>query len=266
MTPDPFAAHQYEYRAIVGVDTKSFTGNPSSRQPYLSARIPAVLEEAFDRAGLAEAWKNARFPQDTGDGHVVGTDPRWLPSLVSPFPDVLQEVLEKEDARLRAIDRNLRMRLRVSIHAGLLPDSGQGLRTDGKGKPMNDAHRLLDSTPVRDALKDSDPDVTLVAVIISQHVFENFVQEHFSRLHPSRLKPVEARVEGKVFAEQAWLYVPKPSTGRPDGDAGDPARPDPAPSTPSTSGGTVVTGNSGTAAWNNSVGGDFNQSVGGDQR
>ncbi|GAA4635866.1 hypothetical protein GCM10023196_083240 [Actinoallomurus vinaceus] len=265
MTPDPFAAHPYEYRAIVGVDTKSFTGNPSSRQPYLSARIPEVLEEAFARSGLTEAWKDARFPQDTGDGHVIGTDPRWLPSLVSPFPDVLQEVLEEEDRRLSAVDRNLRMRLRVSIHAGLLPDSGQGLRTDGKGKPMNDAHRLLDSTPVREALKDSNPDVTLVAVIISQHVFESFVQEHFTKLHPSRLAPVEARVEGKVFAERAWLYVPKPSHGHPGDDSGDPARPDSNPPATPTGGTGAIIGNRGAVANHNTVGGSFSQNVGGDR-
>lgn len=265
---DPFTRDQYRYRAIVGADAKSFTGTPSSRQPYLSARVPVVLEEAFTRCGLAEVWRDDPYAYDTGDGHVVGADTRWLPELIAPFPDVLQEVLEEEDRRLRALDRNLRLRLRVSIHAGRLPDSGRGLRTDGKGRPMNDAHRLLDSTPVRDALSASDPDVTLVAVIISQHVYDEVVREHFT-LHPSRLTPVEARVEGKEFTERAWLYVPKPSV-RPRSDgAGGPARPGggAAPAAPAPAGGHgSITGNRGAIAMGNNVGGSFSQNVGGEDR
>lgn len=256
-----------QYHAVVAVDTKDFSGNPSAYQPLMSEAVLEVLQESFERAGLAEAWREARFSGDTGDGHFIGLETTWLPRVLHPWLDELQQVLERRDRELRRIDRNLRMRLRVSIHVGPLPYSGTGRRADGKGRPMNDTHRLLDSAPVRDALKSTHPDRTFVAAIISDRVYEDFIEARHTALPPELLRQVTATVAGKGFTRRAWLYVPvhsylpsEPSAGEPPGPAPAPG-PDPAPVPPVPAGGITISGNSGAVALGNSVGGDFRQEV-----
>ncbi|HVB41150.1 MAG TPA: hypothetical protein VNF47_00410 [Streptosporangiaceae bacterium] len=197
-------------RAIFAVDTEKFTRNPSARQPELSDAIPELLGSAFARCGLAEVWAARRFPQGTGDGYVFGVPEQHAPFLLDPLLDQLQEVLEEHDRRLRSQDRSLRLQLRAAIHMGSVPDSGG--RREGIGTPVNDTFRLLDSESIRQELSDRNPDITLLAAIASQRVFEDVVRAGFTPgLPPDRFRPVIAEVAGKEFVQPAWLYVPKPS-------------------------------------------------------
>lgn len=192
------------YRAIVVVDVKNSTGIASAHQPRVRALIPKVLEMAFDRSGLAEQWGDCWFPASTGDGYIVGVPPTKLPWLIDPFIDNLQRVLEETDQELRAIDRALRMRMRLSIHVGPLPDNGSG-------EPMNDTHRLLDSEPVRAELNKSSPDVTFVAAIISDRAFRDAVAGEYTGLRKESFREVTAMV--KNFTGTAWVYTPVISYG-----------------------------------------------------
>ncbi len=244
-------------RAIFAVDTEKFTRNPSARQPELSDAIPELLGSAFARCRLAEVWESRRFPQGTGDGYVFGVPEQHAPFLLDPLLDQLQEVLEEHDQRLRSQDRNLRLRLRVAIHIGPVPDSGE--RREGIGTPVNDAFRLLNSDSIRQELGRSNPDLTLLAAIVSQRVFEDVVRAGFTPgLPPDRFRPVIAEVAAKEFVQPAWIYVPKPSkpsdrasrsaVGRSPGDA------EPAAQAP---GGTTIKGNVGNAI----TGGTFSAEV-----
>lgn len=222
------------YRGLMAVDTVRFTRNPSSRQPGLSATVQDALASAFDRCGHRGIWEQRRFPQPTGDGYLLGVLPEALPFLVHPFLDALHEVLHEIDESLRAKDRKLRLRLRVSINVGPVPDSGED-RTDRIGDPTNTTFRLLDSVALRDVLEQSNPDVTLLAAIISQRVFDDVIRaEYAPSVHPDRLVPVTAEVPGKDFAEPAWIYVPRPSRVRDaeGGTAGAPAADVPGPGRP----------------------------------
>ncbi|MEV0594861.1 hypothetical protein [Nonomuraea cavernae] len=192
------------------MDTVKFSGNPSAQLPGLSARIPQVLGKAFDRCGLAEIWTEKRFPQAAGDGYVFGVRPEHVPFLVHPLLDELQQVLQEEDARLRSIDRKLRMRLRASIHLGPVPDSGDAGR-DRIGTPTNYTFRLLDSQPIKNAMGRTEPDVTLLAAIVSQRLFDDVVAAGYTATHPSQFAEVMAEVPGKDFKHPAWLYIPRNS-------------------------------------------------------
>jgi hypothetical protein len=197
-------------RAIFAVDTEKFTRNPSARQPELRDAITALLGSAFGRCDLAKVWEARTLPQGTGDGYVFAVPQQRTPFLLDPLLDRLQEDLEEHDRRLRSEDRSLRLRLRVAIHMGCVPDSG-GLR-EGVGTPMNDTFRLLDSDPVKQELNHSNPDITLLAAIVSQRVFEDVVRAGYTPgLPPERFRPVIAEVAGKEFVQPAWIYVPKPS-------------------------------------------------------
>jgi hypothetical protein len=207
------------YRGIMAVDIASFSSGPSARLPDLSAVIPDILEMAFSRCALPGIWKSRRFPQATGDGYVFGVQPENVPFLIDPLLDRLQEVLEEQDRVLRARDRGLRLRLRASIHIGPVPDRGDE-RRDRIGTPTNDTFRLLDSTPVKGALTQSSPDVTLLAAIVSQRVYEDVIRAGYTGLHPDSFNPVTADVPGKGFVQPGWMYVPRPSRGG-QADAGE---------------------------------------------
>jgi hypothetical protein len=197
-------------RAIFAVDTEKFTRNPSARQPELRDAITKLLGSAFARCGLTEVWEARMLPQGPGDGYVFALPQQQTPFLLDPLLDRLQEDLEEHDRRLRSEDRNLRLRLRVAIHMGCVPDSGG--RREGVGTPMNDTFRLLDSDPVRQELIQSNPDITLLAAIVSQRVFEDVVRAGYTLgLPPDRFRPVIAEVADKEFVQPAWVYVPKPS-------------------------------------------------------
>lgn len=198
------------YRGILAVDAVSFSTNRSSDMPGLSAAVQDSVRAAFNLSGLADVWEDRRASQGTGDGMVMGLMPRHLPFVIHPFFDALQEVLEEQDEKLRAQGRDLRLRLRVSLNVGPVPDDGDQLR-DRIGRPTNDTFRLLDCDQLRQVLAESNPDVTLVAAIISQRVYEDVVRAGYTGLHPERFESVIAEVEKKNFAQAGWIYVPKPS-------------------------------------------------------
>ena len=192
------------YHAVAVVDVERFTAIASAYQPRVHGLITEVLEDAFGRAGLAEQWADRRFPSSTGDGYIAGISTAKLPTLIDPFIDELQNALTEADRTLRAIDRTLRMRMRLSIHVG-------PLGTEGIGTPMNDTHRLLDSAPVRTLLQTTQPDTTFLAAIVSDRAFEDAVAGGYTRLPREAFRPVTATVAHKDFAEKAWLYVPMPT-------------------------------------------------------
>lgn len=133
------------FRAIFAVDTVRFSRSPSARQPGLSDAIPELLASAFAQCGLIGIWEARRFPQSTGDGYVFGTPQEDAPFLLHPLLDRLQSVLEEQDRLLRNQDRNLRLRLRVALHMGSVPDSGD--QHDNIGTPTNDTFRFLVRQP-----------------------------------------------------------------------------------------------------------------------
>jgi hypothetical protein len=216
------------YRAVLAVDAEKYTANTAFHQQILSATIPTVLEDAFTRSGLQDVWAERRFPQRSGDGYVVGFKPENLPFLVHPLLGHLQETLEDAQPNLASHQRDLRLRLRVSIDVGPLPDSQDGQDPiDGIGRAMNDTHRLLDADPIRDELRRSDRDVTLLVAIISTRVFEEAVLGGFVGLKPRRFRPVEVRIGAKDFRQDGYLHVPVPSRSADEEDRAPEADPGP---------------------------------------
>jgi hypothetical protein len=246
------------YQAIFAVDAVRFSAARSVDQPHLSQLVPAVLEEALTMCGLSELWSQRRFPQGTGDGYVFGTSPEYLPFLVDPLLDQLQATLERRNVDLAERNRELRLRLRVSLHVGPVPDE----RRESTGEPVIHAFRLLDSAPIKDAMKHGHPDVTLLAAIVSQRLYDDVIRAGYTGIHPSRFEPTVAEVAGKDFAEPALIYIPRPSVGReptPQEARPEPPRrerstsPQPGPAGPQT----TVLGNVGQSITGQYVSGNF---------
>jgi hypothetical protein len=194
------------HRGIVAVDAKDFTGYPAIQHGLISEAVPQLLQQAFERTGIADVWKDRRFPASTGDGYVFGFDPVWMPFVIHPWLHTLQDVLTEFNVHSTGA---VRIRLRVSLHIGPLPDSGEEF--DGNGTPRNDTHRLLDSRPVKAMLAASNENTTQVAAILSDRCYQDAVASGYTGRHPDHFIEVPATVEGKRFDQQAWLYVPAPS-------------------------------------------------------
>ncbi|GGK28793.1 hypothetical protein GCM10010124_21890 [Pilimelia terevasa] len=197
-----------DYRAVLAVDAKGFTRRPGSTHADLAAVIPGLVESAMEAAGLADAWAAREFFSHTGDGLATGLPTRIVPHLLHPFPLHLQEQLERFRYQQAAAEP---LRMRVALHIGPLSAAVGPYGSSGNGDARNDTHRLLDSGPVREALERHSAHVTLVALIVSDRVFQDVVVPGYTGRHPHHFTPVTAAVAGKDFNQAAWLYLPSPS-------------------------------------------------------
>jgi hypothetical protein len=192
------------YRAVMVVDAKGFSEQPSIEQSRINEEILRTLEASFSGARLTSAWQLRRFPAHDGDGYILGLPAEYLPLLIHPLLESIQAELEQRNRRPW---QRAPLRLRASLNVGPLPDTGGP--ADGVGRPMTETHRLLDSAAARQALHGADERVTLLAAVVSQRVYEDVVEGGYCALHPTQFAAVEAR--SKNFAQRAYLHVPKPS-------------------------------------------------------
>lgn len=248
------------FRALLVVDAEKFSAHRDADLPDVHMEIRRVLAAACRKSGLGEMWENARFMESTGDGVLAALPLEASRALIDPFPRRLQETLKTASPRLSS--RGLRLRLRAAMHIGLVDDERQD--APGISTALIDVNRLLDSDPLRDALKHSDPEVTFVAFLVSAELFANYVQGGRTGLRESQFSRV--RVKVKQFDRPAHLYVPTPSaagepsaeTAGPPAEPAGPPAPGPAPAGTSISG-ITISGDGSQNAFGNTVGGDFRQ-------
>lgn len=193
------------FHALLTVDTEGFSRNRDVELPGLHTEIRHAVECACERSGLRDVWQGASVLQSTGDGLFAVLPYDAMVSLIYPFTDRLQEALAETAPRLRA--SGLSLRLRGALHVGLVDDEHPV--TGGISTATNDVSRLLDCEPLRAALRDSDPNVTFAAIIVSSEAFDLFVRGGYTGLQPGRFTKVRAAV--KQFDRTAYLYVPIPS-------------------------------------------------------
>jgi class 3 adenylate cyclase len=191
--------------AIMVVDAEKFSRHDDRQQDELARLIPEVLEDACHRCGLEELWEQRMFPDSTGDGYLIGFPPGFLPRLIDRYFDSLQQVLAEKADRLRS--RQMRLRMRLSVHLG------PARVLDGVDSPVGTAmittHRLVDAGPLRVLLDRSDPDVTLLAVALSERVMTDVVTGgHTRRLRSSQFVECPLEIAGKGFKATAFLHVP----------------------------------------------------------
>lgn len=208
-------------RTLLVVDAEGFSRHRDVELPALYTEICHVVKRACDRSGLGDTWRAARYVQNTGDGLLAILPADTVTSFIYPFADRLQEELAASAPKLRA--RGARLRLRAAVHVGLADDLDP--ETAGISAAANDVSRLVDCEPVRDALRDSDPDVTFTAMIVSAEIFDTYVTGGHTGLRASQFRQVRAKV--KQFDRPAYLYIPLPSQREKPSDAGPDLEPRP---------------------------------------
>lgn len=194
------------YRALLVVDMKDFSGRESRDHQSLTEQIPDILANGFAAAGLRHEWADRAFSRTTGDGYVAGFRSALLPRLLNPLLGAMQQELLMINRSAAAGTPPIRMR--VSLHVGPVTDSGANAEGDGSGAARVEAHRLVDAPEVK-ALLTRSADVTCVAAIISERVFEDAVLSGYTGEGVERYVRVPVRV--KSYEGVAYLRVPEPS-------------------------------------------------------
>lgn len=179
------------HRTIVAVDIEGF-GDPRRMDPVqvtLRAGLYGAMQEAFGRAGIP--WGKH---EDRGNGMVilVGPDvPERL--LVESLPPALADALR---AHNRAHPEAERIRLRMALNSGEVTQDEHGII----GASITLTFRLLDSDPVKRALKDSPG---ALAIIVSSGFYEGVVRHSTAAAsyHQERVAVKETMTAG-------WVCVP----------------------------------------------------------
>ncbi|SDQ22091.1 hypothetical protein [Actinopolyspora saharensis] len=215
-----------EHTGILAVDVRGFGEHNTAQQQRIVDLLPDVLRQAARRANLAELWEGRFFRAFRGDGYLVGVRPDLLGAVVDKFFDALQAELRHRIGDLRK--DGIEVRLRTSLHLGPVGSFEALLADSPTGKVMVDTGRMVDAGAVRALLDRSDPDVTLVASVLSSAVMEHVVEAGWTYRKPSEFVEAPLRVDTKEYSGTGYLRVPVPSgellssgllDGQPEGDA-----------------------------------------------
>lgn len=170
----------------------------------------SVLDEACANAGLDRCeWTI----QQNGDGEVSVLPPGVDEAVV--IPALIRELATSLRQANRHLSTTARIRLRLAMTAGLVHRAPNGLA----GFSLIEACRLLDSAPVKAALRTFPK--TDLAVIVSDFLYRDVIVNDFRDLRSTDFWKVTVELKDKEFAGDAWVYVsdrsggPEPLTGQP---------------------------------------------------
>lgn len=201
---------------MISVDMERYSRRGNVQQYEAQQEFRRLLHEAAALVGLDRTqWRT----QQAGDGELAIL-PRDAPEAL-----IIGRFVPELNRRLRAYNASrvpsARIRLRVAVHQGLVHlDGANGF----PGSAVVLVCRLCDSEPLRRALA-AFPDAG-VALVVSDDIFRNVVQEYPEETRPERFRRVEVSNPGKGFEETAWLYVvDEDMSSLP---VGEPRKPDPA--------------------------------------
>jgi Effector-associated domain 2 len=178
---------------IVATDVAGSGALDDRHQLRMRDDLLSMVGEALDRQSMD---RTAVDVNDRGDGLRLIVHARVSPRLLlDPFIPNLASVLREQ----RGVSGGVRLRLRVSVHMGLLHHDGIGWA----GEPLVHCARLLDAEPVRQVLARADrADLVLV---ISQKLYDEVVHHRYG-LDISTYRQVAISV--KETTTTAWVHVP----------------------------------------------------------
>ncbi|MFJ2927326.1 hypothetical protein ACIPIU_20265 [Streptomyces massasporeus] len=201
------------YRTILLFDIEQYGSRDDVEQAFLRRVLYDVVDTTLRTADVDET---ARLRADRGDSVMELID------TAVPVPNLVKTLLTETPALLHNKNRLLadsaRMRLRIVLSSGYVAVD----ELDGwVGSDLNHAVRLLNSDPLRDALKQREADCVLC---VSDGIYEGVV-----RHGPLGVRPQEfhrATVETKEGPTVAWVHG-EPGTHGSPGAAGGSVAPAP---------------------------------------
>ncbi|MFD1149843.1 hypothetical protein [Saccharothrix hoggarensis] len=182
-------------RVLLSLDVENYSARTDVDQYGVQRALVTVVEDAAARAGFDRSrWK----VQGSGDGELA-----VLPAdtaekrVVDDLPRALVDALAAHNGTAR---RELKLRLRVAVHQGLVRATPGGYA----GAGVVAVSRMVDSAPGRLALR-ACPDVDLV-ILLSPLLYADLVVQGHTRLSTEDFR--EVPVVAKTFRGTAWLHVP----------------------------------------------------------
>jgi class 3 adenylate cyclase len=181
------------YRTILLFDIEQFGSRDDVEQAFLRRLLYEVVDATLFAAGIDGS---ARLRADRGDSVMELIDvPASVPALVKTLLTETPALLHSKN---RLIASSAQMRLRVALSSGYVAVD----ELDGwVGSDLNHAVRLLDSDPLRDALKARDDHSVLC---VSDGVYQGVVRHGPLGVRPDDFHRIT--VETKEGPTVAWLH------------------------------------------------------------
>ncbi|ANS67254.1 hypothetical protein SLINC_5030 [Streptomyces lincolnensis] len=202
------------HRTILLFDIEQFGTRDDVEQAFLRRLLYDVVDATLLDAGIDET---ARLTADRGDSVMALIDAQAsVPALVKTLLTETPALLHNKN---RLIATSARMRLRIALSSGYVAIDDNGW----VGSDLNHAVRLLDSDPLRDALKERTDDSVLC---VSDAIYQGVVRHGPLGVRPDDFHRIT--VETKEGPTVAWLH----GEPGPTGSAGSPAGSVPASNSP----------------------------------
>lgn len=193
-----------EHKTICAVDIAGFGGMSRTRANYVALRegMYSSVEQAFVQSGIP--WADC-YQEGAGDS-ILALAPASVgkSAFAEKLPVALVSALQAHNAGHPAEER---IRLRLVLHAGEITRDGRGVT----GPAIIHAFRLLESPPLKEALRDS----TGVLAIVASAWFYDEVIRHHPEYAPEEYEQVT--VDVKETNGFGWIRLP-------DGERRTPAR------------------------------------------
>jgi hypothetical protein len=192
-------------RRIVTVsDAEGYSKLPYAGQRDLQNRTADIQDQAAVNARLDRGQGTI---QATGDGDLTA----WPPEIneLNLISDYVRELTAEVDRVNRTLSQASRIRLRLSISAGLVDEGPLGLT----GQAPIKASLLANSDQLRRALR-GHPERSL-AVIIDDTLYQDVVLSRLCGLRPEDYQRVVIRDKYRT-EHVAWITVPGPAWSAPD--------------------------------------------------
>jgi hypothetical protein len=184
-----------EHKSICAVDIAGFGGMSRTRANYVALRegMYASVEQAFLQSGIP--WADC-YQEGAGDS-ILALAPATVGkgAFAEKLPVALVSALQAHNARHPAEER---IRLRMALHAGEVTRDGRGVT----GQAIIHAFRLLDSAPLKEALRTS---TGVLAIIASAWFYDEVVRQH-AEYSPEEYERVD--VDVKETNGVGWVRLP----------------------------------------------------------
>ncbi|QFZ20118.1 nucleotidyl cyclase domain-containing protein [Saccharothrix syringae] len=182
------------HRIIAVVDVAGFGSRCRTNAHQVAVRrgLYRVVRRALERSGVGRSRYRL---EDRGDGVLILVEPDVPKTAFVDF--VPREMTRELAAHNDKHPVQERVRLRMALHAGEVLYDEYGVT----GAAVNLTFRLLDATPVRDALRVAS---RRYALVTSDWFFEEVVRQSVNA-HPRNFRPVVVRV--KETETTGWLYT-----------------------------------------------------------
>ncbi|RAO31953.1 hypothetical protein ONO23_03713 [Micromonospora noduli] len=183
-------------RLCMAVDVTGYSRRSTAAAEQVQRDLVALLSQVRQGAGVPES---AVRPQPQGDGQFT-----VLPAGIDESV-VISRLVTGLGQQLRVLNAGRpaaeRLRVRVALHRGLVKPASNGW----VGVAAIAVHRILDSSPLRDALT-ARPAVDFV-LGVPDVLFQDVIRHATEPPLPADFAPIIVELPAKGFVEHSWLHI-----------------------------------------------------------